>query len=458
MSRAKLPVEWVTNAFAAAGCERTAVGRRASPTTSGSCRSTRRASPAGRAARRWLAAATRSVRADLARDGPVLAEITNAPDMVGAALARCSVYEVSAAIARGTRPGGALTLPKWQRSRLLLGLTLCTPGARARMKQIPRRKVLQWGLGAGAMGALAACVPPSRLRYPTSTTRPRWPSTTEPPIPSTTTSTTTHDHHHDDDHHDAAGAGHEPVADRDRHGRRPRRQLARHPVRRRRVLRTPAVGVDPRRTRCCGSTTNFGLHPNLARSYRRPLALVEGLGHPSPDFSHSEMLRRWWFGDTDGRQFPRYGFLGRLCDVIATPNDAATGVSLGWGPSASLATQNAITLSMDPYGDGRFPGYDDPGMNAAWIAAHRAMSQEDRAEATMLFAGRSGIRTGLRFSDLLDRDPRRRPSRTRTRRWARSCRPPSACCARAPASASSTCRSAAISTRTRTTCRDTTTS
>jgi uncharacterized protein (DUF1501 family) len=113
------------------------------------------------------------------------------------------------------------------------------------------------------------------------------------------------------------------------------------------------------------------------------------------------MLRRWWFGDTDGRQFPRSGFLGRLCDVIATPNDAATGVSLGYGPSASLAAQNAVTLSMDPYGDGSFPGYDDPGMNAAWIAAHRAMSQEDRAEATMMFAGRTGIRTALRFSDLL---------------------------------------------------------
>ena len=91
--------------------------------------------------------------------------------------------------------------------------------------------------------------------------------------------------------------------------------------------------------------------------------------------------------------------------MIATSNDAATGVSLGWGPSASLAAQNAVTLSMDPYGDGKFPGYDDAGMNAAWIAGHRAMSQEDRAEATMLFAGRGGIRTALRFSDLLTAIP-----------------------------------------------------
>ena len=92
--------------------------------------------------------------------------------------------------------------------------------------------------------------------------------------------------------------------------------------------RRPSVSIPSNQVLRLNS--QFGLHPNLARSYRRPLALVEGLGHPSPDFSHSEMLRRWWFGDTDGKQFPRYGFLGRLCDVIATSNDAATGVSLGW--------------------------------------------------------------------------------------------------------------------------------
>jgi len=38
------------------------------------------------------------------------------------------------------------------------------------MKQIPRRKVLQWGLGAGAVGALAACAPPPPAPDPTTTT------------------------------------------------------------------------------------------------------------------------------------------------------------------------------------------------------------------------------------------------------------------------------------------------
>jgi hypothetical protein len=54
---------------------------------------------------------------------------------------------------------------------------------------------------------------------------------------------------------------------------------------------------------------------------------------------------------------------------------------------------------------GEYPSYGDPGMDAAWFAAPRAMSQEDRAEATMPFAGRQGIRTSLHFSDLVTATP-----------------------------------------------------
>jgi uncharacterized protein (DUF1800 family) len=126
LSRAKLPVEWVTNAFAAAGASNG--GWQASvadnlgqlpfypPSVAGW--------PGGT---RWLAAANAIARADLAHDGPVLAEITNATDMVGAALARCSLYELSAPSRAALDQVAALTLPKWQRSRLLLALTLCTP-------------------------------------------------------------------------------------------------------------------------------------------------------------------------------------------------------------------------------------------------------------------------------------------------------------------------------------------
>ena len=126
MNRAKLPVEWVTNAFAAAGVSNGSWAASVAdglgqlpfypPTVAGW--------PGGT---RWLAAANAVARADLAHDGPALAEITNAVDMVGAALARCSVYEVSAATRASLATVAALTLPKWQRSALLLALTLCAP-------------------------------------------------------------------------------------------------------------------------------------------------------------------------------------------------------------------------------------------------------------------------------------------------------------------------------------------
>jgi hypothetical protein len=47
--------------------------------------------------------------------------------MVGTALTRCSLYEVSAATRASLDTVAALTIPKWQRSRLLLALVLCTP-------------------------------------------------------------------------------------------------------------------------------------------------------------------------------------------------------------------------------------------------------------------------------------------------------------------------------------------
>jgi uncharacterized protein (DUF1800 family) len=126
MNRAKLPVEWVTAAFAAAGASNG--GWQASvadnlgqlpffpPSVAGW--------PGGT---RWLAASNALARAGLAHDGPVLAEITNAADQVGTALVRCSVYELSPATRASLDAVAALTIPKWQRSRLLLALILCTP-------------------------------------------------------------------------------------------------------------------------------------------------------------------------------------------------------------------------------------------------------------------------------------------------------------------------------------------
>ena len=112
------------------------------------------------------------------------------------------------------------------------------------MKQIPRRKVLQWGVGAGAMGVLAACKPPHHSRSPRH-------DEAEAADDHEAAGDDDHvddDHQHDDDHDhhddDAAGRTHGPLARGDRHGRWPRRKFARHPLRRLGVLQPPTDRLD----------------------------------------------------------------------------------------------------------------------------------------------------------------------------------------------------------------------
>jgi uncharacterized protein (DUF1800 family) len=126
-NRARLPVEWVTAAFAAAGTSNPGWATSVSndlgqlpfepPSVAGW--------PGGT---RWLAASDALVRAGLAIDGPVLAEITNAADMVGTTLTRCSIYDTSPAT-RAALDGIAATtaLPKWQRSRILFATAVTAP-------------------------------------------------------------------------------------------------------------------------------------------------------------------------------------------------------------------------------------------------------------------------------------------------------------------------------------------
>jgi len=126
-NRAKVPVEWVTNAFAAAGTSNpgwaTSVSNNLGqlpfdpPSVAGW--------PGGT---RWLAASDAFTRAALAIDGPVLADITNATDMVGTTLTRCSIYDCSAATRAGLDAIAATTtLPKWQRSRILFATAVTSP-------------------------------------------------------------------------------------------------------------------------------------------------------------------------------------------------------------------------------------------------------------------------------------------------------------------------------------------
>ena len=253
------------------------------------------------------------------------------------------------------------------------------------MKQIPRRKVLQWGLGAGAMGALAACAPPAPKPAPTTTTRPPAPSTPQTTTTSTTTTSTTTT--------TTTLPPPPPVGTRslvviDMAGGHDGNSLGIPFADGAYYSRRPTVSIPANQVRQLNN--QFGLHPNLARVHRRPLALVEGLGHPNPDFSHSEMLRRWWFGDTDGKQFPRYGFLGRLCDVhrdverrghrrlARLGTVGVVGGAERGHPVDGPVRRRELSRLRRPRHEAR-----------RGSPAHRAMSQEDRAEATMLFAGRT---------------------------------------------------------------------
>jgi uncharacterized protein (DUF1800 family) len=127
LNRAKQPVEWVTHAFAAAGTNNpgwaTSVANDLGqlpfdpPSVAGW--------PTGT---RWLAASDAFTRAALAIDGPVLADITNATDMVGTALARCSIYAVTPATKAALDAIAANTaLPRWQRSRILFASAVTSP-------------------------------------------------------------------------------------------------------------------------------------------------------------------------------------------------------------------------------------------------------------------------------------------------------------------------------------------
>jgi uncharacterized protein (DUF1501 family) len=98
---------------------------------------------------------------------------------------------------------------------------------------------------------------------------------------------------------------------------------------------------------------SVGLHPNLVRMKDRGLAIVQGVGSPTPDLSHFEMQRRWWAGDPSGSLSLDTGVLGRLADVVGDPSVAASAVSLGSANHPILASRVAGTLSL--------PGLDAAG-------------------------------------------------------------------------------------------------
>ena len=153
------------------------------------------------------------------------------------------------------------------------------------MNEIPRRKVLQWGIGAAGMGVLAACSPPAPAPSDPAPT-----TTTGAPPSSTTTSTTTSTSTTTTSTTTTTTLPPAPTSNRalvviDMAGGHDGNSLGIPFADSAYYARRPTVSVPA--SQVLHLNNSFGLHPNLARVYRRPLAMVEGLGHPNPDFSHS---------------------------------------------------------------------------------------------------------------------------------------------------------------------------
>jgi uncharacterized protein (DUF1501 family) len=160
----------------------------------------------------------------------------------------------------------------------------------------------------------------------------------------------------------------------------------------------PRTYVDETTLLPIAGSTTVGMHPALARIHGRNPAIIQGIGVTQPDLSHFEMLRRWWSGDQSSAGQTPTGFLGRLCDEIGDSSAAAVGLSLGYGPSPSLNSASAITMSMDPYSDGSFPTFDDIDMHRAWVAAWKIMAERPGNESVPFCSARDGAAYAKRFS------------------------------------------------------------
>jgi uncharacterized protein (DUF1501 family) len=115
-------------------------------------------------------------------------------------------------------------------------------------------------------------------------------------------------------------------------------------------LALPAASVLP-------LSNTVGLHPNLGFLKQQfdagRLAVVQGVGVASPDYSHFESQDRWMSG-WGGSGTLRTGWMGRYLDGMANP-DVLRAIHIGWGSvpfSVVGATRGAVSMSPSSGGFG----------------------------------------------------------------------------------------------------------
>jgi uncharacterized protein (DUF1501 family) len=93
---------------------------------------------------------------------------------------------------------------------------------------------------------------------------------------------------------------------------------------------------------------DLGLHPSLAFVAQRyaagQVAIVEGVGYPSPDLSHFASMATWWSGSPAG--MTGTGWLGRYLDGTVGAGDPLAGVAVGPGVSPAMLAASATVIGL----------------------------------------------------------------------------------------------------------------
>lgn len=128
------------------------------------------------------------------------------------------------------------------------------------------------------------------------------------------------------------------------------------------------------------------------------LALVEGVGVAKPEFSHTEMMARWWQGDPDGNRSVRTGFLGRCCDLLGNTS-GISGISVGGGFTPSLVSERSATVALPDVGSLRELTQDqDTRMRPSLSSLTEGGTDSaglDSVDADLLAKARAGMASGL---------------------------------------------------------------
>jgi uncharacterized protein (DUF1501 family) len=142
-----------------------------------------------------------------------------------------------------------------------------------------------------------------------------------------------------------------------------------------------------------------GFHDKLLKLAARfkdgHVAIVEGVGYPSPDLSHFASLANWWSAAPG--ESGKSGWLGRYLDGTVGFHEPLAGVAIGPSPSPAIRGDRSFATSIsDATGlQPRLPGWIDrrDDLVAAWkgfAPAHvDARSQLGRVEQAVELSGKA---------------------------------------------------------------------